>query len=63
MFISWIGVTDKITKQFVDTGKVSQSVLVYISKKVMRNETLTQNELTIFYGKTSEINQIITKTK
>lgn len=52
-------VTNKVYKNFIDTGYVPHPVLVNLAKKLVKKEYLNENELSIFYGKTSEINNII----
>lgn len=47
--------------KFVDTGKVSDAILERIAKKVMKNETLEEREMTVFVSMTSDINAIILK--
>jgi hypothetical protein len=56
-------VTDSVTKKFIDTGNVSDWVIIHIAKKIKRNQNLTNNEQVIFYGKTAEINEAIIKLK
>ena len=52
-------VTEKKWKHFVDTGEISQKILMNISRKIMENEKLEEYEMFIFVSKTSEINEII----
>ena len=47
--------------KFIDTGKISNAILERIAIKVMKNETLDEKESTVFFSKTSEINEIILK--
>jgi len=54
-------VTDAIVNRFVDTGKIEKRYLKSIAKKMIKSETLTTNEMTIFYSSVSEINEIIRK--
>ena len=56
-------VTDSVTKKYIDTGHVSNWVIIHIAKKIKRNKSLTDNEKVIFYGKTAEINEAIIKLK
>ena len=56
-------VTNSVTKKFIDTGKVSDWVIKFIANKIKQNKELTDNEKTIFYGKTVEINEAIIKLK
>jgi hypothetical protein len=56
-------VTDSVTKKYIDTGNVSEWVIIHIAKKIKRNKYLTNNEKVIFYGKTAEINEAIIKIK
>jgi hypothetical protein len=56
-------VTDSVTNKFIDTGKVSNWVIIHIAKKIKQNKELTKNEEVIFYSKTAEINEAIIKLK
>jgi len=47
--------------KFIDTGKISNAILEKIARKVMKNEKLDEKESTVFFSKTSEINEIILK--
>jgi len=50
---------EKTYNKFIDTGKISVKVLKKIAVKVTKNETLNEMELTVFYAKTADINEII----
>ena len=52
-------ISDDVYNNFVDKNEVPQEVLDAIAEKVKANKTLSQRELAIFTGKTSEINTII----
>ena len=52
---------EKTYNKFIDTGKISVKVLKKIAVKVTKNETLNEMELTVFYAKTADINEIILK--
>ena len=54
-------VTDEVVNRFIDTGKIEKRYLKSIAKKMIKSETLTTNEMTIFYSSVSEINEIIRK--
>jgi hypothetical protein len=56
-----VRVTNSTYNQFVNTGIVPLNVLKMIAFKIIRNETLTQQEMVIFTGKTAEINELIRK--
>ena len=56
-----VSVTEKIYNRFINTGKVSDSIIRMIAIKLMKDEELNWHELTIFYGKTAEINEMIIK--
>jgi hypothetical protein len=56
-----VSVTEKIYNRFINTGKVSDSIIRMIAIKLMKDEELNWYELTIFYGKTTEINEMIIK--
>jgi hypothetical protein len=52
-------ITDSQYERFVDTGKVSDSMIRIIAFKIIKREELNEKELAIFYSKTSLINEII----
>jgi len=56
-----VRVTKNTYDQFINTGKVPINVLKMIAFKVIRQETLTQQENAIFVSKTKEINELIIK--
>ena len=58
-----ITVTKKIYNNFIDTGKVPDSIIRLIAFKIIENKELTLEETAIFYGKTSEINEMIKQVK
>lgn len=56
-----VRVTTNTYERFINTGKVPMNVLKMIAFKVIRQETLTQQEMAIFSNKTGEINELIIK--
>ena len=52
-------VTDKIYNKFIDTGQVPDNIIKLLAIKLMKNESLNEKELAIFYATTSEINDMI----
>jgi hypothetical protein len=54
-----VGVTDKIYKRFIDTGKVPNDTIRLLAFKVIENKKLNEQETTIFFGMTSEVNKMI----
>lgn len=54
-----VSVTEKVYNKFINTGKVSDSIIRMLAIKLMKDEPLSWYELTIFYGKTAEINEMI----
>lgn len=52
-------VTKKAFLQYLDTGKASSLTIKIIAKKIIRAEKLTQEESTIFFGLTAQVNQMI----
>lgn len=58
-----ITVTKKIYNNFIDTGKVPDSIIRLIAFKIIENKELTLEKTAIFYGKTSEINEMIKQVK
>lgn len=58
-FLFPLRVTDKIHKNYIDNGKVSDDILRVIAIKVMNRSGLNIKEYEIFAGKTTEINELI----
>lgn len=56
-----VRVTTSTYNQYINTGIVPMNVLKMIAFKIIRTETLTQQEMVIFTGKTTEINELIRK--
>lgn len=56
-----VTVTEKVYNRFINTGKVSERIIRMLAFKLMKDEALNWYELTIFYGKTAEINEMIRK--
>lgn len=56
-------VTPEVVDNFINTGKVDEDVLTSIAEKIKNNEALTKDENTIFSGKVSEVNKILTQLK
>jgi len=56
-----VRVTTSTYNQYINSGKVPMNVLKMIAFKIIRNETLTQQEMVIFTGMTKEINELIVK--
>ena len=54
-----VGVTDKIYKKFIDTGKVPDDIIRLLAFRVIENKQLTEKEMVIFFGMTSEVNKVI----
>jgi hypothetical protein len=54
-----VGVTDKIYKRFIDTGKVPNDTIRLLAFKVIENKKINEQETTIFFGMTSEVNKMI----
>jgi hypothetical protein len=54
-----VGVTDKIYKRFIDTGKVPNDIIRLLAFKVIENKKLDKQEMVIFFGITSEVNEMI----
>lgn len=52
-------VTEKIYKNYVDTGNVPAKIITLLAIKVMKAEELNQMEFAIFCDKTTEINEEI----
>ena len=52
-------VTDKIYNKFIDTGQVPDNIIKLLAIKLIKNETLNEKELTIFYATTSDVNNMI----
>jgi hypothetical protein len=53
-------ITESDWKIFIDEGFVRAKILLQIAKRIINRESMNERELTIFYAKTKEINQIIT---
>jgi hypothetical protein len=56
-------VTPEVVDNFINTGQVENDVLTSIAQKIKNNEALTKDENTIFSGKVSEVNKILTQLK
>ena len=56
-----VRVTQTTYNTYINTGNVPMNVLKMIAFKIIKNETLTQQEMVIFTGKTAEINELIRK--
>jgi len=56
-----VRVTTSTYNQYINSGKVPMNVLKMIAFKIIRNETLNQQEMVIFTGMTKEINELIVK--
>ena len=54
-----VGVTDRIYNRFIDTGKVPESIIRLLALKVIESKQLSEKETVIFFGKTSEVNEMI----
>lgn len=52
-------VSDADYKYFVDHGKVSETLLKAIAKKVKARTKLSERENAVFVGKTTDVNEII----
>lgn len=52
-------VTEKIYKNYVDTGNVPAKIITLLALKTIRGEELNQMEFAIFCNKTTEINEEI----
>lgn len=52
-------VSDRVYKVFIDTGKVPSRAIRLLALKVMKNKKLNEKETAIFFGITSEVNQMI----
>lgn len=52
-------VSDRVYKVFIDTGKVPSRIIRLLALKVMKNKKLNEKETAIFFGITSEVNQMI----
>jgi hypothetical protein len=50
---------DKTYKKFIDTGKIPDRIIYSISIKIMKGLELSEREESVFYAKTSEINEMI----
>ena len=54
-----INVSDKITNNFIDTGKIEEKYLICVATKIKNNIELTKNEMIVFTSSVSEINEIL----
>lgn len=54
-------VTEKVYNHFIDTGEVDPSIIKLIAVKIVNEEQLTNYEHAIFFDKTAEINEELTK--
>lgn len=54
-------VTERVYKKFVDTGYVSETIIILIALKMMKREDLSDLEKGIMFGKTAEINEMIAR--
>jgi hypothetical protein len=61
IFASSKNISLRAYNKFIDTGKISDAILENIAKKVIKNETLNERESTVFFSKTLEVNEIISK--
>ena len=52
-------ISDRAYRICIDTGKVSDSVIRLLAFKVMKNKKLDEKETTIFFDKTSKVNEMI----
>jgi hypothetical protein len=52
-------VTEKIYKNYVDTGNVPSKIITLLALKTIKGEELNQMEFAIFCNKTTEINEEI----
>ena len=58
-FFNRVEVTDRVYKKYIDTGRAPEKIIKLLARKVMKNEKLNEKEMAIFFGMTSEINQMI----
>ena len=49
-------VTEKIYREYVNTGEVPKKIITMLAKKVIQNKKLNSQEYAIFCGLTTEIN-------
>lgn len=56
-----VRVTEKTYNRFIDTGVVPPNVIRMLAFKVIRNEEMNEQEKTIFFNKTREVNEMIIK--
>jgi|688.fasta_scaffold1097022_2 hypothetical protein len=54
-----IELTDNLYKIFVDTGYVPERIIRLLAFKIIKTETLTQEEMAVFIEYTSEIEDAI----
>ena len=52
-------VTEKIYKNYIDTGTVPAKIITLLALKTIKGEELNQMEFAIFCNKTTEINEEI----
>lgn len=58
-FFNKTKVTEKIYKNYIDTGNVPAKIITFLALKTIKGEELNQMEFAIFCNKTSEINEEI----
>ena len=54
-------ITKKMYEKYINTGKIPENVLRMICLKIIEGDELNDIEKTVFYGKTEEINELLTK--
>ena len=54
-----VTLTDKLYKNFVDTGYVPERIIRLLALKIVKAEALTQEETAVFIEYTSEIEDMI----
>jgi hypothetical protein len=54
-----VTLTDKLYKNFVDTGYVPERIIRLLAFKIIKAETLTKEEMAVFIEYTSEIEDMI----
>lgn len=52
-------ISDRAYRIYIDSGKTSDNTIRLLALKVMKNKKLSEKETVIFFGKTSEVNQMI----
>ena len=60
-FLTKYSVTEKIYRDYVNTGIVPKRVITLLAKKTMAGVELTSQEFAIFCGLTAEVNEEIAK--